>query len=489
MSFSPKYSTQTFFGLASQVGGQSMVECRFSSADDITDVIAVHSQVSLTDCSVSSGRINYGGRLVCTVVYADESGKLCRVQKGAEFAHFIDGEDFAPAQTGVCRLTCLKTSHRRDGTSFIVTALIGADVSVYGRREISYLSDADGAVCRTEKTDILSAVLFSGESLIEDEFEADGVADVLIPSAVPLVYSSDCRAGAVEVGGEIALSLLAVRGDSPVCIERMVPFRAEIPCDAASSGNAAECRAHVSDLSVTARVDEERGKCGIECACTLAFDGVFYEQTTVTAVDDLFSPERKLAAESETVTVSRAVGCSDFSRRISSPAATKAKLDFSCALKAVAQPSCEYSYNADDGAIEGAVSATLIYEQSGELRSTGLTMPFSVKAEGDCTAAVCGVSVRQNAEGDCDAEAVLKLSSVRREEKSFKLITSVAEGEAQAVNDSAITVYVPAAGDGLWEAAKKLLKTPQEVAECNPDLKFPLTGKERIIVYRRAPSV
>ncbi|MBO6262987.1 MAG: hypothetical protein J6N93_01770, partial [Clostridia bacterium] len=59
------------------------------------------------------------------------------------------------------------------------------------------------------------------------------------------------------------------------------------------------------------------------------------------------------------------------------------------------------------------------------------------------------------------------------------------EGEARPVNDSAISVYVPSVGDGLWEVSKNLGVDGDEIMKYNKDITFPLTGNERILIYRR----
>ena len=39
--------------------------------------------------------------------------------------------------------------------------------------------------------------------------------------------------------------------------------------------------------------------------------------------------------------------------------------------------------------------------------------------------------------------------------------------------------------EDLWGLAKRLGQYPEALLETNPDLQFPLTGKERIVVYRQ----
>ncbi len=140
--------------------------------------------------------------------------------------------------------------------------------------------------------------------------------------------------------------------------------------------------------------------------------------------------------------------------------------------------------------IEGSVSATLLYESNGEMHSTEVNLPFAVTLTGlnkcceDVTVAVCGVNIRQRAEGECEAEAVLKISAADCEQSSVRYLSDAVDGEPLKTNDCALSVYIPASGDGLWETAKKLLQSPEQIQSTNPDLNFPLSGKERILIYR-----
>lgn len=53
------------------------------------------------------------------------------------------------------------------------------------------------------------------------------------------------------------------------------------------------------------------------------------------------------------------------------------------------------------------------------------------------------------------------------------------------MNHSAISVYIPAEGEDLWTVSKKLNACPEAIMQYNPDLTFPLTGGERILIYRQ----
>ena len=483
--------------LLKNIKSQSVVECRFPQSSEITEVIAVYPQVSSVSCEVSSGRVNYSGKLILTIVYCDEEGKLCRMQKGAEFSHFADDDQFAPAQNGVCTLACEKTTVKREGSSFVISAIISADIDVYARSERSYVCGADGAFVKTERADFSSTVTFSGESEVEDDFEADSVADVLIPCAKAVVLSAACGTGEINVSGEIYLSLFAMRQDSPACLERIIPFKCTLPSDDASAGLRAAAHAEITDLNVTANVNEDRGKCQINFTCNLNVNGWFADAHQEDVAVDAFSDSNRVNLTFAEETAERCVDVKVYSERVSGLAATKSKLTYDCKFLAAALPQAECAFNEQSGSVEGAVSCVLVYEQSGEIKSTEVNLPFAVALNGVCEegqsvhkdVAVCGVSVRLKAEGEAEAEATLKICATVTEKKKISYLAQIEEGEEIEANDCAVSVFLPAAGDGLWEIAKKLNKSPSEVSACNSDLKFPLSGKERILVYRSKRTV
>lgn len=484
MSLSTQYSTGTYTRRIAVIKSQSIVEIKFSDSD-AGEVSAVCPQVSLTSCEVSSGRVSYGGRLVCTLVCSD-GGDLCRIQKGAEFTHYCDDDRLAPAHIGQCTLTCERTQIKREGSSYVVAVVVGAEISVYASAERNMLTSAEGAIVRRENAKLYSVVTFSGESEVEDEFDCNA-EDVLMPSAKALVTDCACSSGVVKIDGELYLSLLALRGGKPVALDRVIPFKAEVACDGALLERYAVCRADIKEISVNASVNEEKGKCSLDLVARLGFEGWYCEEEEVSLIADAFSPDCNLKLTYGEENMSPCTGIKAYTEKVTGLCAVKAKLDYTCAFLAVALPKAEFARSGDG--IEGSVSATLLYEQNGDLRSTEINLPFTTRLSGlngdaQITVAVCGVNLRQRAEGECEAEAVLKIACAECEEGSVRYLTQVEEGEKTQVNPSAISVYIPSAGDDLWATAKKLRQSPDEISSTNPDLSFPLSGKERILVYR-----
>lgn len=485
----PQTSSLSYTRAVTQLTSQTVVQTRLSQSDGIADILAVCPQVSLLSCEVSSGRVNYSGKMVFTVLYSDEEGKLCRMQKGAEFSHFCDDDTLAPAQTALCALRCDRVTTRRDGSSIIISAVVTARTDIFAPAERTFITSCEGAYLKTAAAELCSFVTFSGECEVEDDFEADGVDDILVPSAGALVTSAECGTGEVDVSGEINLSLLAMRKAFPASLERVIPFKCVLPCEDSSAGALPDVHAEIRDMNVNATVDDERGKCRVEFTCTVAVRGCFAQKTEQQLATDVFSCTNVVTGS--TCTESAKVICDRkmYSERINSPAASKAKLDFTCRFLAVACPSAEYEYVPQSGAVEGSVCAILLYEQGGDVKSAAVSIPFSVRVSADegaiADVSVCGVSLKQPSEGQLEGEALVKVCASYPRTIAATYLCSVEEGQPLPPSDSAITVIIPSAGDGLWDAARKLGCPPEELSAANPDLKYPLSGDERILIYRK----
>ena len=182
--------------------------------------------------------------------------------------------------------------------------------------------------------------------------------------------------------------------------------------------------------------------------------------------------------------------------RVSGTAALGGTVDFSCALQAAAQCTVEAAASVSEGeiAVEGVLHTVVFYREGEEERSLPVSLPFAFPVRSDraragdraeMTAIVCGVSVRQKTEGELEAEGTLRLFFTLFGGEQTACVTELTAGEPVPESGAAIRVFMPAAGDTLWETAKKLGKPPEQVAEENPELAFPLRGDERIVVYRR----
>lgn len=477
------------YGKKKELGAQTAVECRFGS--EVETALSVHCSAALTGAEAGSGEVRYFGKAHFSIVYEDAEKKVCRAEKGVEFTAACKDEEIVPALSARAKLSVENVSVRREGASVFVTALLGADISLYGEESFEYLAGGD-LILKREPVTAVVAHLCGGAQETEDEFETELLGDILQHAETVGVTDVVCETGSLRVEGEINLSVLALKGQNAlVSFERLVPYRIEIPCEAAVFGCRAEANVSVLNAAIRADADEETGKCNVVAEFTLGAEGCVYEEVAVDGVTDAFSTSSEVSLAFRECEFTGAGETSRVVERVSGRAALSSPVDFSDVLQAVTLQRAEANVVSEGGGkkVEGVAMATLlVLGTDGTHRGVEMSLPFSVavKAE-NCTAEVlvCGMSARQRQEGEIDAEATLKITLRERRTVSAKIVVSAEEGEQFPVNDSAVSVYIPRAGDGLWELSKSLKKSPEEVEAANPDIVFPVKEGQRVVIYRK----
>lgn len=483
-----KTQTETFrgYGKLLSTGAQTAVECRFP---EVETVLAVYVNAHLSGAEAGNGEVRYFGRAHFSIVYEDSERRVCRAEKGVEFSAAGKDERVFPALTARAKLAVENVSVRREGAGTYVTALLGADFALFGERTFEYLAGGDLIVQR-RPVSVLNAHLAGGSAEVEDDFDVELIGDILQHTETVHLTQISVSAGSLDVAGEVSLGILAIRGEALVSFERLVPFRIEIPCEEAAGG-CAEADVTVTDAAIRAEADEEKGRCRITANFTLRAEGCVYEEIAVDAVTDAFSSTNRVGLTYAKSSSEGAGETTCVTERIAGRAALSSAIDFSDVLQAVTLQRAEANLVKGEGGAraEGVAMATLLVRGAdGERRGIEISLPFSVAAaaeEASVDALVCGMSARQKQEGEIEAEATLKLTFTARRVLAESVVASAEEGEPLAQNDSAVSIYVPRAGDGLWELSKRLGKSPEEVTESNPDMEFPIREGQRVILYRK----
>ncbi len=489
MSINMQSETFRGYGKRGTVNAQTAVECRFTQ--EAETVLSVHADAVLTGAETGNGEVRYFGKAHFSLVYEDAEKHVCRAEKGVEFSAVAKDELICPAFTARAKLTVENVAVRREGASVYLSALLGADIALYGDQTFEYLAGGD-LVLKREPSNVLTAHLCGGAAETEDEFETEFIGDILQHAETVNITDTVVSAGTLAVEGEINLGVLALKGsDALVSFERLVPFRIEIPCDDAQYGCSAEARVSILNVSIHADADEERGKCKVRADFTLQADACVYEEITVDTVSDAFSQTNNVTLQFAETECGGSGEMQRVTERISGRCALSAPVDFSDVFQAVTLQRAEANLvKTEDGArVEGVAMATLlVLGADGTHRGIEMSLPFSIPVQAENCAVnvlVCGMSARQRQEGEIDAEATLKITLCEKRVLKAKFVSGAEEGELLPVNDSAVSVYIPRAGDGLWELAKSLKKSPEEVSASNPDIEFPVQEGQRVIVFRR----
>ena len=491
MSIKPQYNTHRYTTELCKLESQSIVECRLQSGE-IASVLTVYAKAVPEEVTCSDGEVKYSGKLFVTVVYRDLDGKICRAERGAEFFHKAQDEKINPACFAKAAFVCDGIKTRREGSGFFLSVVVAAKISVYGTRTTEYLTSGENLELKTAQAQVYKTICVSGETEEDDVFEMDGVTDVLLHSERANIAQAFVSGGKISIIGEVNLSLCLLKGESVCSYERQIPFTVELPVDEWMEKMPVNAKTEVKSAILTVNTDEETNKSRVALSMVLYSECLTYLKEEITVCDDVFSTEYELSVKRQNVGGRYLTNVQRFTERIGGGASLSLSFDGEIGLQSVVNPRVEIAFKRTSnygGDAEGYVEAELLFCGDDGVKATSLTLPFVFPVQADdgeveIEGSVYGLSVKRVG-NKFETEGTLKVVVKSYLESDCSFICAVEEGKGIERKTSAVSIYLPTVGDGLWEVAKKLCCKCDEVMKSNPELEFPIKGGERLFIYRQ----
>lgn len=498
MPIEPVFEKITAKEKVGEVISQVKVECKTDvSGETVERVLNDNVCASVALTGVSNGRAEFLGRATFFICYVTEDG-IKKCECGAEIKDSLVSDLIAEGDFINISWEADKIETDLSGIKMTVSAYLTVKGEIYRKTEYSALTGGDGVYCNVEGVQTVKSygTVASGYST-EEEFELNfPVAEVLSHRAEVCLTQVQCGVGTVICDGEIYLSeILLQSGDKNDIIRenRVIPFRAEAECEDAMPQLSATCRAFVKSLKTDVSVDEEKNVSTITAEVLLGLTGEAYAVSEEAVATDAFQTENELTLEKSQVTFTAESAPTSVFGKVSGRAAVE-DIGSARIITAISERTEVSSVIPKDGGVSaiGVLSVNVLFSgEDGKVFTRKAEIPFetSIACETDGAVSVIAtpksVKVKQVTltEIECEAEAVFTVYKTATCGAQF--ISGVETGEAKPVTDAAVSVYIPRAGEGLWELAKRLNVCPESLVSTNPDLQFPLTGKERIAVYRQ----
>lgn len=470
------------------------LKLRLSALDaETAENAAVTGTAYLYSAECVKKEVKYTGKAVFSIVY-EKDKELNQTEAALEFSFkFPVDKDLKKDVFGSLKLSDVKIVSG-GGMVDVVATVTFEGVGITETRRTVFAGN-DDYILKKETIDYLKRADSVKKSFaVEDELELQyAIGGIMAHGETAYVTSVAAGVGAVILDGEAEVSLVTKGLNEAVYKEekKVIPFRAEVADDAVNPSDLASATVIVTDRKLKALVDEAKGTTSITIELTLEANAERYEQKSVDLISDAFSKSHEiiLAKESDEFLIPEKFisGEEKISGEIAIDGDKNGRLIF------VSGASLDEAEVAGaDGAVEisGVVIASAVAaKETGEYFAVNESLPFGFKVK---TAAdgFLGLKLTVTAfnlrliGGILAYDFVVKYSFTGVTHKKAEYVVKADEGEARKISDAAISVYLPEKGDTLWSVAKTLGMSEDEVLKTNGELNFPLSGDERIIIYR-----
>ena len=494
MSIKPQYETYRYTSEICRLRAQSMVECRLPGSE-IGSVLAVHAVAIPLESACENGEVRYSGKLLLCVVYEDGARKICRVERGVEFFHKAEHSSVSPACFAKTALTCESVLHRREGSGLYISVVVGGEISVFGSKQIEYVSGGDHFIVQKQPIQIYKSVCVSGETEGEDEFDCDYVGDILMHDEQAVVKRVRASAGQIEIEGDLVVHACVLASDDKVVsYERLFPFSMEIPCDEAFGNVQASARVCIKSTSLNVGADEEKNKSKVVLSYCLSADCFLHASEELSVVKDAFCKTADLLLKTANDGGMYLTNVEKATQRVGGTCSLSSEVESEYRLEATLLPQAYLQCVKQDNGYfaEGALTAILLFKsEDNGYKTSNLTLP--IRFPMDCKdadeieidALVCGLNVRRQKDGQTEAEATLQLCLRGYAVRAWSYINQVQEGECYPPSDAAISLFALRAGETLWDAAKRLKQSPEELQASNSAIEFPVKTDANVLIYKQ----
>ena len=497
MAFEPVYSLISPSYPNKLATGQAVVEARLLTGGfTVGKVLSASADVSVKSGEVFTGEVRYTGRANFRVLVLDGDGIFRSLDYVAEFSDKLTGDGITAGTQPILRASVLDTDIVLATENEIKLACV---VEVYC---IGIVDDSvrcltgggDGVYTHDDRLDYSRMTAKGSESIsYSDTLSVANFDEILLSEPRCFIIKRSVSTDVVNVEGVIINDFTARSGDAVTSARQETAFTAELSAMGAHDGDTCivACQLTRSQAELISGESPQ-----IASSYTVDFTFCTFCEDVINPVCDAFSVTHELLISGESVTVPMPVCDDTFFERVEG----KVTLDENMpaadrVLAACGQNLSITSAYAGENklTVEGVASSVIVYSsEDGQKASASIELPFSLTVpaplrEGDIVMA-CGVvtgvtaKVRRDGELDVKADIAVEYSAVRNEVKY--VITDLSLGEERALPTGAVAIHVARKGETLWDAAKALGTTPENVLLQNPGLVLPFSGGERVITYR-----
>lgn len=472
------------------VSAKNTVECKLSvSEEEIPAITNCLARASLDETEVLNGEIRYGGRVTFCAILS--SGGLKKCEAGVEFSfkQELQGAVAGDILSAVITVENVKVSSNNGIPT--ATAVVLLKGTLFKKQPFSYACEIDNFY--SKKSQVESATLTGcGKKVfdLEDEFDIDfAVNEVLWHGENLKVKSVTAGIGSVSIEGDAEISIAVLTDDGKLeFTKKEIPFNFEHELKSVMPSSIASSFLSVSDANLKVVVDSAKTKSSVGVllkisACTCAYDN---EQLVY--LSDAYSQTECLTFEKDVRPIKKLIAIERFEKAFNVQGGIKFEKStlLLCPLFAKIEER-DISQNNGGLYLKGVLKVGALVSCDGVYALETALLPFETSVDFDNGALlsldVCNFNVTAVERG-VDVDFTLVGWVEKSQTVDCQFIREVSKVKQRKASTSAISVFIPTAGDLLWDVAKSLGVSEEEVLKTNPDLQFPLSGEERIVIYR-----
>ncbi len=440
-----------------------------------------------------SGEVSVFGRTNVRILYCDSEGHIYSANYNADYTERI------VAEVGTSDKMCFSVSISEcnceaSGNVIIINLLL--EISSYTFCEINQpvMVGGEDMFVRFRDVELLEhAQCFNIAAEISQELTATkSISRILSAEGQLCVTKSTRQEDTLTIDGEGTVVLLYLTEDEQLVCDRLpFVFSEEKDIKGLPQGGELTVSAVVKNTRLRLDVEEDVVNSTFTAEMAIQLNITSTQCGTMSVVDDAYCKDSQITLTQNTVVTSlpcvNAVIKKSVEQTLPSSVSGKAVACINWRAT-VTNVVCSES----DCEVTGLLCGDIMSVTAEGLSSIHTELPFAERLDidgitgnysADVVASVVGVTVKGVGSTTVCAELCFEVQAYR--EVRFGVINDVSEQPLETQKRCAIEVCLAKKGDTLWELAKGLHMSEEDILTVNPDLTSPLQQDTKVVIYNK----
>lgn len=455
-------------------------------------LICVTAESKVTGVEVMNNELRVGVKTVFHAVCQTPEGEFEVKEVSAENVRSIVKEGVSPSGKAVIN-ACVTDCEFTAASNGKATATVEINGWFLKENTLSFLNnDVEGVYCRTEAVTVENIALLKESGLTlthsnEARMPLKKIIDCVNSVCINNVYPSS---GVFQIEGELTTRIAAITDNNQfLCQSFNHPFSTEVGEEICRADSVIDVDATVVKSEITLTDGDAR----IFITDTeITFRAAITERIELEGVADCYSVTNEINATTAATVLDRCFCYRTVRDKASSVVKPGGVVnEVHCVLSPIV--SSVSVTNINGLTAEGLILATVLYADENNVCSSATAeIPFmtDISKDYECdthlhpTVAVTNITARLRTSSEIEVSVEFAVTVRGVSEQEITLVSAVEIGAEKEDNDYAISLYIVKPGETLWDVAKALNTDTDTIIRLNEEIKTPLKGGEKILVYK-----
>lgn len=505
MAFEPNYEKLVTSYHKALTNTQAKVDVRLSTVDgsEVKSILCSSAKSHIINSELNGNTINYTGEVNFQIIYESALGDIYGLDYTAEFTDKYVNDMVEKIQVPIVESNVVDVEiDVLNPTTISASAIVETNIGGVTSENTQALT---GVVGDNVFTSMETGTYYNYLGMLQEKYDLtqdveidNSISKVLSVTPSVTLESVTPKTDFAVVAGNVFVDMCYLTNEEIPCVRSYTTsfdFNMEVALSGLQENDYILNNVYVNSTNIKVTTNIEQDKAIVNLVLPIVYSGYAFHGNTLDMVVDLYSTTNELNVVSNSVmSIVPSATLTNIEKINGSVLVENSFVD------EILGNCCNYvsitsTFVEEDAVVvEGVASTTVLYfnKEESSKNSIIVEMPFSVRIKADgindtytpivnCVMSDVGLKSKRGQEIEVFAKLYFYIDVFGV--NTSAVISEVSVGEEKMPSNCAIRIYIVKENETLWDVAKELGTSVEELMAQNPELELPLKAGDRVYMY------